>query len=74
MSALLEDKHISKMAASVVGGNNYVLREWEPMEASKRYSDKIALIGGYDPYSLQKNDLSDDFAPHGIVLVLLVCM
>ena len=48
------------MAASAVGGDNNVLGERETMEARKRYSDKIALIGGYNPYSIKKNDRIDD--------------
>ena len=56
LSALLEDI----MAASAVGDDNSALNLCETVEASKRYSEKIALIGGCDPYSIKKNDLSDD--------------
>jgi len=48
------------MAASTVGDDNSALNLCETVEASKCYSEKIALIGGCDPYSIKKNDLSDD--------------
>ena len=48
------------MAASAVGDDNSALNLCETVEASKRYSEKIALIGGCDPYSIKKNDLSYD--------------
>ena len=60
LSAPLEDNCVSIMAASAVGDDNSALNLCETVEASKHYSEKIALIGGCDPYSIKKNDLSDD--------------
>ena len=48
------------MGASAVGDDNSALNLCETVEASKRYSEKIALIGGCDPYSIKTNDLSYD--------------
>ena len=52
--------HYLKTTASAVGDDNIALGECETLQASKRYSDKITLIGGCNPYSIKKNDLSDD--------------
>ena len=50
------------MAASTVGDDNSALNLCETVEASKCYSEMIALIGGCDPYSIKTNDLSDDIS------------
>ena len=50
----MENKQISKMAASVVGSDNNDLSEFEIVKASKCYGDRIAIIGGCDPLLKRK--------------------